>query len=523
MTVATRKPEAVGTLSPSAVPRGPSRSVTFAAIVLGMLLIYHANGDFLPGRDSVPNAWLPVNLLNEGQLAFRPSRMPFLFHWTLVDSGEAVCFARWDERLADNSTADLYRAGKLVLRSPGYYLYPSQRVDAHSGERLYANNFGPGAGLVALPAIASLKLVVRDPRGQPKMVWYAAKFTAALCVALSAALLYLAMLRYVSSPIALVSSLAYGLGTCVWSTSSQALWQHGPSEVFLALTLFCLMRDQIAPATAVAGGLALTMAFACRPTNGVVLGVLLIWLAFRDRRALALTLLGAAPVGLAMATYNNYYLGSPLSFGQTKIAEHLALQKCGAPGVWQTPLWRGTAGLLVSPGRGLFVFSPWLLLALWGAGCVWRDTRLSPLRPLPIAALCILAVHAKFYDWWGGWAFGYRPIVDATVLLTPLAAVALASLTDPQRSIVRRRGVWIAFALLLAWSIGVQVVGVAAYDLAGWNGRLVDGVRQNIDLPEYRHRLWSWRDNPIRYYATHFESSRRERALRVQAMCEQPG
>lgn len=526
----------------------PSRLAIFAGIVLGLLLIYHANGDFLPGRDSVTNAWLPVAVLNDGQMAFRPSRMPYLFDWQLADTKENLRFARWDQVLAPStlasstpessppatsatggeppagsSMAELYRARKLVLRGPGYYLFPSRLVDGRTGERLYASTFGPGAGLTALPVFASLRLVARDLRAHPKLVWYAAKFTASLLVAVSAGLLYLTMLRFTPARVALLSTLAFGLGTCVWSTSSQALWQHGPSEFWLALALFFVVRDSIAPLSAAAGGTALAMAVACRPTNAVVLAIMALWLAFRDWRALLAMLVGALPIGLALAAYNAIYLGSPFTFGQTEIAEKLALHKCGAPGVWQTPLWFGTAGLLVSPGRGLFIYSPWLALALWGAVIAWRDVRYAPLRPLPIAALAMLGVHAKFYDWWGGWAFGYRPIVDATVLLAPLAAAALAALTSEQGSTARRRLAWSAFALLVAWSIGVQTLGAFAYDLAGWNARVVDGVPQDIDRPEYRHRIWSWRDNPILFYATHFTTSQAERARRVQAMCEQPG
>jgi hypothetical protein len=48
-------------------------------------------------------------------------------------------------------------------------------------------------------------------------------------------------------------------------------------------------------------------------------------------------------------------------------------------------------------------------------------------------------------------------------------------------------------------------------------------VSQDIDRPEFRHRIWSWRDNPILFYVTHFSTSQAERARRVQAMCEQPG
>ena len=73
--------------------------------------------------------------------------------------------------------------------------------------------------------------------------------------------------------------------------------------------------------------------------------------------------LGASVPGAALATYNTYFLGSPFRFGQSEAGHALALEKTGLPGVWQTPLWDGAAGLLLSPSRGLFFFSPFLLLA----------------------------------------------------------------------------------------------------------------------------------------------------------------
>ncbi|MDA1278062.1 MAG: hypothetical protein O2960_29045 [Verrucomicrobia bacterium] len=63
------------------------------------------------------------------------------------------------------------------------------------------------------------------------------------------------------------------------------------------------------------------------------------------------------------------------------------------------------------------------------------------------------------------------------------------------------------FSVFLGWSIVVQFVGAFAYDLISWHK--VEGM--NIDRPEYRHRLWSWKDCEIAYYMAHFSESRARR------------
>src|SRR5262249_45606683 len=106
------------------------------------------------------------------------------------------------------------------------------------------------------------------------------------------------------------------------------------------------------------------------------------------------------------------------------------------------------------------------------------------------------------------------------------------------------------YLTLLTWSIGVQVIGAFAYDLVGWNYRwlgqrvLMPGrstpmtvmdaaelqhalgqgastlgqIQGDIDLPQYRYRLWSLTDNEIGYYFKHFWASREiKHALMQQA------
>ena len=219
----------------------------------------------------------------------------------------------------------------------------------------------------------------------------------------------------------------------------------------------------------------------------------------------------ALPLALAAVAYNAYYFDAPFDFGQLAAGERVAKFKTGSADVWQTPFWLGAAGLLFSPSRGMLIYSPILVAAFAGAVLVWRDARYREMRWLTLAVIALWTPAFLWFDWWGGWAYGYRPLVDSVPLLAVLCLPALASLFD--------RPVWRAvFVPLLAWSVLVQGLGAFAYSPWGWNVKVIDsqGNRANVDLPEYRDRLWSFRDWQIAYLIANFQQARAERAVPVR-------
>jgi hypothetical protein len=525
-----------------------------------LLGAYLSNRDFLPGNDAKANMHLPLSLLHEGNLSFTPREAPFMFLWNaqepppgaVLSPPEQALLATWrpymavqdvttrleslDAPLGGVSAGRLWKAG-LLRPEPMYYLVRSTRKTA-DGQDVYVDTFGPGAGLTALPVMAAVELV-GDPSRDPALMWYAAKLVAAMLVAGSAVFVFLTARRFTTNLRSAALAGAYGLGTCVWSVSSQALWQHGPNEFFLAMGTYFLFRSRKeGPRRAlwpVLCGLALAAAAACRPTSVLVAVAVGLYLLVADRRAMGWFVLGALPIAAALAGYNTYYLGAPWSFGQAQVGHQVAINKTGSPQLWTTPLLTGLAGLMVSPSRGLLVFSPVVLVSAVGIARMWRRAY-APLAPLLAGMLGLWVMAFKWFDWWGGWCYGYRPLVDTMPLLAMLAIPALDWL-------FRRRWALAAAGVLLAWSVLVQVVGAYAYDVVGWNGltvrwevyfrgqqapavvysqerveevdRTYPNVQRilpiivDIDRPEHRDRLWSVRDSQILYHLRHFTETRR--------------
>jgi hypothetical protein len=474
-------------------------------------------------------------------------------------SPKLVRLGTMDESLSPQLSArDLQTAGRLVVRRADYFLTPSvDRV-----QRGYVNTFGPGAGLTALPLVAIEWFVVDDLVHQKAILWYSAKLAAALCVAGSVALVYLTALEFVGSWPALIIALAYGAGTCVWSVSSQTLWQSGPNVLFLALAAWCLVRVQRNDWWAAPCGLAAAWAVVCRPTSALVvvaIGLYLATLAWRrwrepngpttfrkSVRPLAIYVLAGLPLAVWLGYHNWYYLGSPFRFPDMVVSQELAIQKVGVADVWHGSWFEGFYGLLLSPSRGMLVYSPVLLFALWGAIQVWRDRRFAVLRPLSLAAALIIAVSAKWYDWAGGWSFGYRLVIDTM----PLLALASMAVVEQVRS---RRALVVLLAIAFVWSAGVQILGAFAYDVTGWNNRKaymvkvpeerrsllffdeetasrqaalnhsqLQTVYLNIDLKPHHARLWSVRDSQLVYYLTHFAESRQNKKRMINDFLRTP-
>lgn len=529
--------------------------IAFALFVV-LTFVYLANRDVLPGDDATPSVRLALQMIDNGRLSLLPSEAPTMFTWTLQSGEPLASPPRSLDEVSQGKTArEFYRAGVIKVAGPKYYLAPTTRIDAETQEPVYASTFGVGAAMSALPVLIPLQLALLDLRKFPVLMWHAAKLSASLYVAGAAAIVFLIALRFTTRGRALALAAALGLGTCVWSTSSQSLWQHGPNEFFLALGIYFFLaigdRDPrtggstediaTSPRAALFSGLAFGAATGCRPTSALFAWTIAIYLIRHDRKVARGFILGALPFAFALGAYGTYFFGAPWRTGQGVGGAAIALAKTGSAHVFQTPPWEGLAGLLLSPSRGLFVFSPFLLVALWGIWIVWRSADYPRLRVLSIAALFVLLLESAHFDWWGGWSYGYRHIVDLTVVLAVLAAPAMSAACA---NAVRNIG----FGALVLWSVGVQFVGAFAYDVQGWNGlvrytfegpdgkrvtalgdveaaalddlgaKLIERTPLDIDLPENRKRLWSFSDNEISYYVEHYTESRAAKAKIVSQM-----
>jgi len=509
------------------VERRKSSDFEFAAcIFLLLMVVYHANIFLSFAADATSNVYLSLSMLNDGDMTFTPSETPLLFEWSVTKDGKRIPVHL---SAIDASIEKLRESGRLVVDGPRYLIVPS------TIEGKYVSTFNPGTSLVALPFFTAMQIFLGDLRTQPMEMWYGSKLVSAACVAGSAVFLFWSVLLYRTRFAAATIALCYGLGTSVWATSSQGLWQHGPTSMFLGAAAYYLIRANCREASSRPALVGFLLGFAtfCRPTIGVVVITVGVWYLLRSRREVFAYILGGLPIAILLGLYNYHHLGSPLHFGETLVVNH-AIDKTGAAVMFPTPVWYGAAVALISPSRGLLFFSPFLAFSLWGAINVWRQESFSAMRPLTIGVLGIWLSHFTYFDYWGGWTFGNRVLVDTTGLLCLFLTPIWDRLT---RSVLLKT----VFTTTVAFSIAIQFLGAFAYDLSGWNARVEyeittpNGVHRtfdaaeaeilasspnasrrelvlDIDKPENRYRFWSLTDSQIPYYISNFSESFRRRA-----------
>src|SRR6266849_1973850 len=73
----------------------------------------------------------------------------------------------------------------------------------------------------------------------------------------------------VAAESSLLVALLFAIGTSALSTASRALWQHGPSMLFLAGALLCLVRADTSSRWLAPAGVCLALGYLMRPTNSI--------------------------------------------------------------------------------------------------------------------------------------------------------------------------------------------------------------------------------------------------------------
>jgi len=292
----------------------------------------------------------------------------------------------------------------------------------------------------------------------------AGKLAAALLSALAAGVLFVALaLRHGESAAAGCAAL-FAFGTSVWSTS-QALWQHPAAVLFLCWAVLWMVKAEYEPVWAGRVGLPLGLALAARHADAALVAVLAVSVAARWPRRIPALALWGLPGPLFVLLYDAAYFGHPLRHGFS-----------GSLGRFSEPWGVGHLGLLLSPAKGLLVFTPLVVVAAVGlARSVRSGERWLPLT-LGGAALAHWLLIGRWSEWHGGESWGPRLMTDA---LPPLF-LFLPEGFDALPRLGR---------LLAALSVAVQALGAFSYDYR-WE-------RLHRPLAPGQPELWSVRDSPL--------------------------
>jgi hypothetical protein len=401
-----------------------------------------------------------------------------------------------------------------LLRGDGIYLdrFAPFLRKARGGSPVYLRQFGThlvprypiGPALVTLPLVAPQVFFWdltspgwdRDPMLAVLGCTRITRRASAVLTAATGSLLFLVLRRIGLGRVAWPAVLAASLGSDLWVVASQAPWPHGPVAFCLTLALLLLLPRPLARWRLVLSGLAATALLWCRPIDLPLALVIALWVVRSNRRELAYFLLFPIIGALALVGMNLWLFGT-IAGGQDELeALHPILH--GVPGAWSGDLLSGATGTLFSPNRGLFVFCPWVLVALAMAPFAGKRLAAWPLvRWLLWSLVPFGLILSKYAVWWGGHSFGPRYWTDVIPLFAILLAAALDLALDRSRLLVG------LIALTIAWSVGAQVVGAFCFP-STWN-------HHPVDVDQAHERLWDWRDTELSRCLTEWIQAARAR------------
>lgn len=328
----------------------------------------------------------------------------------------------------------------------------------------FAAVFPGAARMVSQPAIAAF--LAGDLFGGHVLVelWCAAAFGA-----ITVWLQYRIARRFVTERAAVGLAVVFALATSEWSVASRNLGQHGLTALLLSAALWLALRARQDAKWVRFASVPLALAFTVRPANAIAVLVFTVYVAVHYRAWLWRYVLWAMPVAAPFLAYN-------------LLVRHAPLQNYYLELPPRDPVWESLAMHLVSPSRGLFVFTPVFLFSIAGIVLAWRSRWCFPLAPYLMAAL---GLHtALIAAVWDGHCFGPRYYADAGPFFTFFLIPAFLHWKTMRGA--PRRAVAAAFLLLAAWGVFVHGRGATSTAAQYWNVTPA-GVDAKV-------RVWDWSD-----------------------------
>jgi hypothetical protein len=428
-----------------------------------------------------------------------------------------ACYLYFFPRWADpnqNSRLDMVFA---VVEDGTFQIdkYVENTVDYAKVGGHYYSDKAPGSAFLGIPVYAALKRVLNAPVIDGVMGWlsHSAAFQAtlnpegtgvlghkvrfavaqvavtaiasALPTALIGALMYRLLAAFTPHAGARAFvALGYGLLTPVFPYAG-AFYGHQLSAACLFTVFFMLFTRNrpYSPALLAGAGFLLAYSVITEYPSALVAAFLFVYASYRlgDRRRVGWILLPGLLVGAAWMAYNTHVFGSPFELGYKYSELWVDRHQTGFMSITY-PHWEALWGITFSPFRGLFFFSPVLLLTVPGFILWWRSREHRAELWVALASVvAMILFNASSVMWWGGFAVGPRYLLPALPFLAIPAIFVLVAWKD-------RLWMKLVGLALVAWSL-VALWGLA---LAGQSFP-PDSLRN----PLLEYALPHWREGNI--------------------------
>ena len=381
-------------------------------------------------------------------------------------------------------TGSILREGNIDLDEISAFIPSDDYRVERVGDHLYSI-FPIGTSLLAVPFlwIAEIIFPLRErvtfseylsQHPPDQTVFEAEKAIASFIMAATATIIFLIAANSIQAVRALIVALIFAFGTSAWSVASRGLWQHGPSMLVLSMTLYLFVLSKEKTWLVQFTAFPIAFAFIIRPTNIISVLIFSVYILLVGRQYSVRYLIWLAVLIVPFLLYN-------YSIYKMLIPPYYLPGRLGT-----SPLFlEALAGNLISPARGLLVFSPILLFCL-------RELVVKPRNTdwwkLELCLMVILILHwisiSMFRHWYGGWSIGPRFFAD----VLPILAYFLIPAVDRFANFAYpfNVGSGLFWSLVLV-SIFIHFRCATVTAPFHWNSA-------PVEIDRNPHRLWDWSD-----------------------------
>lgn len=418
-------------------------------LVISLFLLPHAllsaggiNTFQIQSEDSLPTMFLPVAIVKDRTL--------------YLDKYYDMMITRYPH--PDDK--------KQVFGKTPFYL---KKVGEH-----YLSAFPIVSAIISLP-VYFFPLLFNMPVTWENLILLS-RISSALIVSLSGLFLYLIGKKFTTEKKALLLTGIYFFATINFATISQALWQHGTLELFTLISLYFFLCKNQNYKNIFYSGLFMGIAILSRPTSALAFIFIFLY-TFRKfgTKYTVPYLTGLVPSILFFLFYNQFFYLTISNQGYaSQIFEN-----------WKTPFFMGFLGLLFSPSKGIFIYSPALIFSAVGSFLTFRNRNENSIfKVFTLIVLLHLLIVGAWKHWYGGWSFGYRMASD----VIPYIVLLLIPYVNSKLFVKTKT----LFLILVGIAFLIEVMGLVFFD-GIWHGAYDRGFKD-------QSWLWSIENSEIAFY-----------------------
>ena len=274
-------------------------------------------------------------------------------------------------------------------------------------------------------------------------------------------------------------------GTSLFSSASRGLWSLTWGTFLLGAVVLMLVRqEQGRNSNPYLLATLLSWSYLVRPTNSINVILVSLFILLCHRRLFVRYAATGVAWGAAFVCYSLYNFGTLLP-----TYYRLGLGK-------GDPFWYALSGTLLSPSRGLLVFSPVFLLTFYLVIRYRKSLRDNRLCWLATAGFCMHLMLISFSpEWIGGHCYGPRLMTDSLPWLFLMSIFGIEALVAERRAMGAAGSarfqsgltLFLVAVIFTAFSFFTHAWGAFVPAAHGWNV-----------VPQYigknPARVWDWRN-----------------------------